>query len=62
MIDECITLHLTKQQRAAIKRRTGKDPATVVFRLGELQQRIALQDERNEDADAALEELLHAHP
>jgi hypothetical protein len=61
MRDDCITLHLTRHQRELIRRQTGKDPAVLMFRLGELRERIALQEERNGECDdARLTDLLHA--
>lgn len=61
MRDDCVTLHLTRRQRETIRRQTGKDPAVLVFRLGELRERIALQEEGlHECEEAALEALLQA--
>jgi hypothetical protein len=60
MRDDCVTLHLTRRQRETIRRQTGLDPVVLVFRLGELRERIALQEDRaGEGEEARLDELLH---
>jgi hypothetical protein len=62
MRDDCVTLHLTRRQRDLIRRQTGKDPVVLVFRLGELRERIALQDDLAGECDEArLEDLIHTH-
>jgi hypothetical protein len=62
MRDDCVTLHLTRRQRETIRRQTGKDPTVLMFRLGELCQRIAMQEEsENECEEARLEDLIHSH-
>ena len=58
MHDDCVTLHLTRHQRDVIRRQTGKDCLFLVFRMGELRERIAIQEEEESD-DSRLEELLH---
>jgi hypothetical protein len=61
MRDDCVTLHLTRRQRETIRRQTGKDPVVLIFRLGELRERIARQEEGLTECDEArLEDLLHA--
>lgn len=63
MRDDCVTLHLTRHQREIIRRQTGKDPLALIFRLGELRERIVLREEEedlDEGLEARLEELLHA--
>jgi hypothetical protein len=61
MRDDCVTLHLTRRQREVIRRQTGKDPSVLMFRLGELCERIALQEECGETEEARLEDLVHSH-
>ena len=62
MRDDCITLHLTRSQRETIRRQTGKDPAVLMFRMGELCRRIALQENgEGETEEARLEDLIHSH-
>ena len=61
MRDDCVTLHLTRRQRETIRRQCGKDPAVLMFRLGELCERIELQDEKTENDEARLEDLVHTH-
>lgn len=62
MRDDCITLHLTRHQRDLVRRQTGKEPVVLIFRLGELRERIELQEDLTSECDEArLEDLLHAH-
>jgi hypothetical protein len=61
MHDDLITLHLTRRQREVIRRQCGKDPMVLVFRLGELCERIALEDDSSETDEARLEDLIHSH-
>jgi hypothetical protein len=61
MNDHMVMLHLTRHQRDVIRRQTGKDPEVLMFRLGELCERIAIQEEE-ENQDARLEELLLHQP
>lgn len=63
MDDRVITLHLTTRQRDQLRRETGLDPLVLRFRVGELRQRVAIQEGDLEESDQTeLEELLHAHP
>jgi hypothetical protein len=61
MNDHMVMLHLTRHQRDLIRRHTGKDAEVLVFRMGELCDRIAIQQEEESD-DARLEDLLLHQP
>jgi hypothetical protein len=63
MDDRVISLHLTPKQRDMLRREIGLDPLVLRFRVGELRQRVAIQEGDLEENDQTeLEELLHTHP
>jgi hypothetical protein len=63
MDDRVITLRLTPRQRDLLRREIGLDPLVLRFRVGELRQRVAVQEgDLEENEQTELEELLHAHP
>jgi DNA-binding MarR family transcriptional regulator len=63
MDDRVITLHLTPKQRELLRREIGFDPLVLRFRVGELRQRVAVQEgDLEESEQTELEELLHTHP
>lgn len=64
MDDRTITLHLTAKQRELLRREIGYQPAVLRFRVGELRQRVAIQEgDLEENEQTELEELLlHARP
>jgi DNA-binding MarR family transcriptional regulator len=61
--DRVITLHLTPKQRELLRREIGFDPLVLRFRVGELRQRVAVQEgDLEENEQTELEELLQTHP
>jgi len=61
--DRVITLPLTVKQRELLRREIGFDPLVLRFRVGELRQRVAVQEGDLEESDQTeLEELLLTHP
>jgi len=61
--DRVIILHLTPKQRELLRREIGFDPLVLRFRVGELRQRVAVQErDLEENEQTELEELLHTHP
>lgn len=63
MDDRVITLPLTAKQREQLRREIGLNPAVLRFRVGELRQRVAVQEgDLEENEQTELEELLLTHP
>ena len=63
MDDRVITLHLTARQRELLRREIGFNPLVLRFRVGELRQRVAVQEgDLEENEQTELEELLQTHP
>ncbi|HEX9631766.1 MAG TPA: hypothetical protein VGA02_04810 [Gemmatimonadales bacterium] len=63
MDDRVITLHLTPRQRELLRREIGFNPLVLRFRVGELRQRVAVQEgDLEENEQTELEELLQTHP
>jgi len=63
MDDRVITLHLTARQREQLRREIGLNPVVLRFRVGELRQRVEVQEtDLEENEQTELEELLHASP
>jgi hypothetical protein len=61
--DRVITLRLTARQRELLRREIGFDPLVLRFRVGELRQRVAVQEgDLEENEQTELEELLLTHP
>jgi hypothetical protein len=61
--DRVITLHLTPRQRELLRREIGFNPLVLRFRVGELRQRVAVQEgDLEENEQTELEELLQTHP
>jgi hypothetical protein len=61
--DRVITLHLTPRQRELLQREIGFKPLVLRFRVGELRQRVAVQEgDLEENEQTELEELLQTHP
>jgi hypothetical protein len=61
--DRVITLKLTARQRELLRREIGFDPLVLRFRVGELRQRVAVQEgDLEENEQTELEELLLTHP
>ena len=63
MDDRVITLHLTPRQRELLRREIGFNALVLRFRVGELRQRVAVQEgDLEENEQTELEELLQTHP
>lgn len=63
MDDRVITLPLTAKQREQLRREIGLNPAVLRFRVGELRQRVVVQEgDLEENEQTELEELLLTHP
>jgi hypothetical protein len=61
--DRVVTLPLTAKQRELLRREIGFDPLVLRFRVGELRQRVAVQEgDLEENEQTELEELLLTHP
>jgi len=61
--DRVITLHLTPRQRELLRREIGFNALVLRFRVGELRQRVAVQEgDLEENEQTELEELLQTHP
>jgi hypothetical protein len=63
MDDRVVALPLTAKQREQLRREIGLNPAVLRFRVGELRQRVAVQEgDLEENEQTELEELLLTHP